>query len=71
MQAIGVIYFDFVALNKEGVKNAFHLHYSQYKINTASVYKVRCFRIRSKQPFCKKIKVVSIEPLKQTLSLRN
>ena len=55
----------FVALNKEGVKNAFQLHYSQYKIDTASVYKVSRLPVRSKQPFWKKIKVVSIEHFKQ------
>ena len=29
----------FVVLNKEGAKNVFHLNLSQYKIDTASVYK--------------------------------
>ena len=41
----------FVALNKEGVKNVIQLHYSQYRIDTASVYKVFCFPVRSNQPF--------------------
>ena len=41
----------FVALNKEGVKNAFQLHYSQCKIDTASVNKVCRLPVRSKQPF--------------------
>ena len=43
----------FVALNKEGVKNVFQLHYSQHKIDTASVYKVSCFSVRLNQPFLK------------------
>ena len=41
----------FVALNKEGIKIVFHLHLLQYKIDTAPVYKVSCFPVRSKQPF--------------------
>ena len=31
---------SFMTLNKRGVKNVFQLHYWQYKIDTASVYKV-------------------------------
>ena len=34
---------SFITLNKRGVKNVFHLQYWQYKIDTASVYKVLCF----------------------------
>ena len=30
---------SFITLNKRGVKNLFQLHYWQYKIDTASVYK--------------------------------
>ena len=30
----------FVAYNQEGVTNVFQLHYSQHKIDTASVYKL-------------------------------
>ena len=41
----------FVALNKEGVKYMFQLHYLQYKIYTADVYKVFWFPVRSKQTF--------------------
>ena len=32
-----------ITLNKGGVKNVFQLHYWQYKIDTASVYKVLSF----------------------------
>ena len=42
---------SFVALNKRGVKNAFQPYYSQYKIDTASVYKVFCFPAWSNRPF--------------------
>ena len=45
---------SFITLNKRGVKNVFHLHYWQYKIGTASVYKVLCFPALSNQPFWKK-----------------
>ena len=34
---------SFITLNKTGVKNVFQLHCWQYKINTASVFKVPCF----------------------------
>ena len=34
---------SFITLNKRGVKNVFQLHYWQYKIDTATVYKVPCF----------------------------
>ena len=34
---------SFITLNKRGVKNVFQLHYLQYKIDTASVYKLFCF----------------------------
>ena len=40
-----------VALNKRGVKNVFQLHYWQYKIDTASVYKFFCFQALSNRPF--------------------
>ena len=40
----------------------FHLHYPQYKIGRASVYKVSCFQPRSYQPFNKGFKVASIKP---------
>ena len=62
---------SFITLNKRGVKNVFHLHYWQYKIDTASVYKILCFPAWLNQPFLKKIKVVSIEHSKQKLSLDN
>ena len=45
---------SFITLNKRGVKNVFQLHhhdYWQYKIDTASVYKVICFQAWSNQPF--------------------
>ena len=42
---------SFVALNKRGVKNAFELHYSQYKIDTALDYKVFCSPAWSNRPF--------------------
>ena len=41
----------FVASDKEGNKNMFQPHYSQYKIDTASFYKVSHFSVRSNQPF--------------------
>ena len=41
----------FITLNKRGVKNVFELHYWQYKIDTASVYKVICLPALSNQPF--------------------
>ena len=34
---------SFITLNTRGVKNVFQLHYWQYKIDTASVYKFLCF----------------------------
>ena len=62
----------FITLNKRGVKNVFQLHYRQYKIDTASVYKVLCFPAwSSKSAILKKIEVVSIEHLNQKLSLDN
>ena len=42
---------SFITLNKRGVKNVLSLHYLQYKIDTASVYKVLCFSALSNQPF--------------------
>ena len=48
---------SFITLNKRGIKNVFQLHYWQYKIDTASVYKVLCFPALSNQPFCKKNQV--------------
>ena len=42
---------SFITLNKRGVKNVFQLHYWQYKIDTASVYKALCFSAWSNQPF--------------------
>ena len=57
---------SFITLNKIGVKNVFQLHYWQYKIDTASVYKVLCL---VESAILKKTKVVSIEHLKQNLSL--
>ena len=45
---------SFVALNKKGVKNVFRLHYPQYKIITALVYNVFCFRAWLNRPFLKK-----------------
>ena len=62
---------SFVALNRRLVKNVFRLHYRQYKIETALVYKVFCFPTWSNRPFLKKIKVVSIEHEKQKLILEN
>ena len=62
---------SFVALNKGGVKNASQLNYLQYKIDTASVYKVFCFQLGRIGHFEKQIKVISIEHLKQNLSLEN
>ena len=62
---------SFITLNKRGVKNVFQLHYLQYKIDTASVYKALCFPALSNQPFGRNNKVVSIEHLKQKLSLDN
>ena len=61
---------SFITLNKRGVKNVFQLHYWQYKINTVSVYKVLRFPAWSIS-HSEKIKVVSIEHLKQKLSLEN
>ena len=42
---------SFITLNKRGVKNVFQLHNWQYKIDTASVYKVLCFPAWLNQPF--------------------
>ena len=42
---------SFITLNKRGVKNVFQLHYWQYKIDTASVYKVLYFLACLNQPF--------------------
>ena len=42
---------SFITLNKRGVKNVFHRHDWQYKIDTASVYKVLCFPAVSNQLF--------------------
>ena len=42
---------SFITLNKRGVKNVFQLHYWQYKIDTASVYKVLCFSALLNQSF--------------------
>ena len=42
---------SFITFNKRGVKNEFQLHYWQYKIDTASVYKVLCFPAWSNKPF--------------------
>ena len=42
---------SFVVLNKRGVKNAFQLHCSQYKIDTALDYNVFCFTARSNRSF--------------------
>ena len=61
----------FITLNKGGVKNVFQLHYWQYKIDTASVYKVLCFSSLVESAILKKIKVVSIEHLKLKLCLDN
>ena len=60
----------FITLNKRGVKNMFQLHYWQNKIDTVSVYKILCFPAWS-NAILKKIKIVSIEYLKQKLSLDN
>ena len=62
---------SFITLNKRGVKNVFQLHYWQYKIDAASVYKVLCFSTLVESAILKIIKVVSIEHLKQKLSLDN
>ena len=34
-----------ITLNKRGVKNVFQLHYWQYKIDTASLYKFFVFQL--------------------------
>ena len=53
-----LVYFNcistasFITLNKRGVKNVFQLQYWQYKIITASVFKVLCFQAWWNQPFC-------------------
>ena len=62
---------SFITLNKRGVKNVFQLHYWQYKIDTASIYKVLCFPASVQSAILKRIKVVSIEHLKQKMSLDN
>ena len=59
----------FVALNKEGVKNVLHLHQSQCKIAVHRFIKYLLFSSKVKTAILKKIKVASIEPSKQTLSL--
>ena len=51
----------FAALNKEGVKNVFHLHSSQYKIDTAPVYKVSLVFQLGQNSCSEKITVASIE----------
>ena len=47
----------------------FQLHYWQYEIDTASVLKGPLFSSLYESDILKKIKVVSIEHLKQKLSL--
>ena len=42
---------SFITLNEGGVKNVFQLHCWQYKIDTASVFKVLFFLAWSNQPF--------------------
>ena len=56
---------SFITLNKREVKHKFSLHYWQYKIDTASVYKVLCFSSLVESAILQKIKVVSIEHFKQ------
>ena len=41
----------FITLIKRGVKTVFQLHYWQYKIDIAQVYKVLCFPAWSNQLF--------------------
>ena len=62
---------SFITLNKRGVKSMFQLHYWQYKIDTASVIKSFVFQLGRISHSEKKIKVVSIDHLKQKLSLDN
>ena len=61
----------FITLNKRGVKNVFQLHYWQYKIDTASVYKVLFFQLGRIRHSEKNKKAISIEHLKRKLSLDN
>ena len=62
---------SFIALNKRGVKTCFNCIIGNTKNDTASVYKVFCSPALSNQSFFKKIKIDSIEHLKQKLSLEN
>ena len=61
--------FITVTLNKRGVKNVFQLHYWQYKMDTTSVFKSPLFSSLVKSAILIRIKVVSIELLKQKLVL--
>ena len=60
----------FFAFNEEGVENVSQLHYSQYKIDTTSVYSLP-LSSKVEKAIVKKNKVISIQPFRQTLSLGN
>ena len=62
---------SFITLFKRGVKNVFQLHYWQYKMDTASVFLSPLFSSLVESAILKRIKVVSIEHLKEKLSLGN
>ena len=62
---------SFITLNKRGVKNVFQLHYWQYKMDTASIFQSPLFSSLVESAILKRIKVVSIEQLKQKYSLDN
>ena len=63
---------SFITLNKRGVKNVFQLHYWQYKMDTASFFFLNpLFFCLVESAILKRIEVVSIEHLKQNLSLDN
>ena len=58
---------SFIILNKRGVKNVFQLHYWQYKIDIQHQF-IKSFVIQlGRISHSEKIKIVSIEHLKQKI----
>ena len=76
MKANGVLLLDFFCVvycfkQERDQKTCFNCIVCNTKIDTASVYEAFYFSDWSNQPFLKKIKIVTIEHLKQKLSLEN
>ena len=74
-KAIGVLKLVFPCLVRcfklEMGQKRFQLHYSQYKIDTASVYSLLFSSLVEPAILKKQIKVISSVHLKQNLSLEN